>query len=115
MQKEMPIKLSAFHEIYKPAKMVNRFCFMLKIYAYASSTFLFLTIIIKMIKPTIRMAGKIDMILKVAWAPTSSIDLPIIGRTIEVATNPAPPKIDIPNAPLFGTYSEATPIIVGQK
>ena len=67
------------------------------------------------IKATIRIMGKTDILRKVVCGPAVSIDLPIIGSTIEVATNPAPPRIDIPKAPLLGTYSDATPIIVGQK
>ena len=62
-----------------------------------------------------RIAGSIDIFLKVNAGPAVSIDLPIIGNTIDVATKPAPPRIDIPNAPDFGTYSDATPIMVGQK
>jgi len=61
------------------------------------------------------MIGNTDMFRNVIWGPAVSIDLPIIGNTIEVATKPAPPRMDIPNAPLLGMYSEATPIIVGQK
>ena len=54
---------------------------------------------------TTRIAGSTDMFLKVIAGPAVSIDLPMIGSTIEVATNPAPPKIDMPSAPDFGTYS----------
>lgn len=64
---------------------------------------------------TTRIVGKTDKLRNVIWGPAVSIDFPIMGKTIDVATKPAPPKIDIPNAPLLGTYSEATPIIVGQK
>ena len=63
----------------------------------------------------IRMAGSIDIFRSVTCGPAVSIDFPIMGNAIEVATNPAPPRIDIPNAPLLGTYSAATPIMVGQK
>ena len=55
------------------------------------------------------------MLRRVICGPEVSMDFPMIGKTIEVATKPAPPKIDIPRAPLLGTYSDATPIIVGQK
>ena len=66
-------------------------------------------------KAIIKIIGNIDIFRRVICGPAVSIDLPMIGNTIDVATNPAPPKIDIPKAPLFGTYSDATPIIVGQK
>lgn len=66
-------------------------------------------------KATISIAGSTDILFIVAIGPVSAIDFPIIGKTIAVATNPPPPKIDIPSAPDFGVYSEATPIMVGQK
>ena len=69
----------------------------------------------KITKATIKMIGRTDMLRNVICGPAVSMDFPMIGNTMEVATKPAPPRIDIPSAPLRGIYSEATPIMVGQK
>ena len=66
-------------------------------------------------KRTTRIAGKMTINCNVCCGPAVSIDLPIIGNTMEVATIPAPPITDNPSAPLFGTYSEMNPSMVGQK
>ena len=81
----------------------------------ASFLFLFFTKKENIIKAITRIAGKTAMLRNVIGDPAVPIDSPIIGNTIDVATNPAPPRIDIPSAPVFGVYSAAEPIIVGQK
>lgn len=59
--------------------------------------------------------GSIAMLRSVSCGPSVEIERPMIGSTIDVATIPAPPRIDNPNAPLFGMYSATNPNIVGQK
>jgi hypothetical protein len=70
---------------------------------------------LRKINATIRIAGRMDMYDSVVCGPAVSIDLPMIGSTSDVATIPAPPMMESPNAPLLGMYSATNPSIVGQK